>query len=158
MSLLHPAIQHPLTRAYNSVDLKHAHFIYPLFVTCEDVLNPIPTLPNQYQIGLSRLVGFLTPLVEKGLKAVLLFGVFTGVLDEQGSGADAMNSPVVQAVKLLRTHFPQLLVCCDICLCAYTSHGHCGIFSANQQTIDNERTIQRLAEIGVSYAQAGRHH
>ncbi|KAK8750227.1 hypothetical protein OTU49_015324 [Cherax quadricarinatus] len=74
--------------------------------------------------------------------------------DERGSSADAANTPVIVAVKLLRQAFPDLLVACDVCLCAYTTHGHCGILKEDG-TIDNTLSIKRLAEQATAYAKAG---
>ena len=70
-----------------------------------------------------------------------------------GSMADHMYNPVMKVIKLLKQRFPRLLIVCDVCLCPYTSHGHCGILNANG--IDNAASIARLAEIACSYAQAG---
>lgn len=77
-------------------------------------------------MGINKIEGFLKPLVEKGLSSVLLFGVPTCEKDPLGSGADDPNGPVILAVKLIRSKFPQLFIACDVCLCEYTSHGHCG--------------------------------
>lgn len=65
--------------------------------------------------------------------------------DECGSGADGESSPVVGAIRLLRTKYPDLLVACDVCLCAYTSHGHCGVITSDGSSIDNAASIRRMA-------------
>jgi porphobilinogen synthase len=75
----------------------------------------------------NRLNELVKPLVDKGLKAVLLFGVPAQIQkDDEGSHADSDSTPVILAVKTLLLLFPDLLIVCDVCLCAYTSHGHCG--------------------------------
>lgn len=74
--------------------------------------------------------------------------------DNRGSAADSESSPVIKAIKLFRKEFPHVLVACDVCLCAYTSHGHCGIFSENG-LLDNGASIQRLAQVAVNFAKAG---
>ncbi|GFR88418.1 delta-aminolevulinic acid dehydratase [Elysia marginata] len=112
-------------------------------------------MPGQSRYGVNRLVEALTPLVDMGLKAVLLFGVPENLpKDERGSAADTPETPVIQAIQALRVNFPSLLVCCDVCICPYSSHGHCG-FLRPDGTIDNEPSIERLAEIAVAYAKAG---
>ncbi|GFO45701.1 delta-aminolevulinic acid dehydratase, partial [Plakobranchus ocellatus] len=119
-----------------------------------DAVQPINSMPGQSRYGVNRLVEALTPLVDMGLKAVLLFGVPENLTkDENGSAADAPDTPVIRAIQVLRLNFPSLLVCCDVCLCPYSSHGHCGYLRPDG-TIDNEPSIERLAEISVSYARA----
>ncbi|KAG8315224.1 hypothetical protein J6590_075630 [Homalodisca vitripennis] len=114
-------------------------------------------MPGVYRYGVNRIVPELKPLVDKGLKSVLLFGVITGLSkDAIGISADSQNNPVVQAVPLLRSAFPDLIIACDVCLCAYTTHGHCGILR-DDGSINNELSIQRIAEVAVSYAKAGCH-
>ena len=80
---------------------------------------------------------------------------------DDASNADSPQNPVVRAIPLLRKEFPHLLICCDVCLCAYTSHGHCGIFttdpSSNETFIDNQLSIQRLSQVALKYAQSGAH-
>lgn len=73
--------------------------------------------------------------------------------DETGTSADSKQNPVVRSIPKLREWFPNLVIACDVCLCPYTSHGHCGIIVGN--TIDNDLSIQRLAEISLAYAKAG---
>uniref|UniRef100_A0A8C3SPQ6 Delta-aminolevulinic acid dehydratase n=1 Tax=Chelydra serpentina TaxID=8475 RepID=A0A8C3SPQ6_CHESE len=76
--------------------------------------------------------------------------------DERGSAADVENTPAIQAIKKIRSSFPELLIACDVCLCPYTSHGHCGILRKDG-TIQNEASCQRLAEVSLAYAKAGCH-
>eukprot|EP01147_Barroeca_monosierra_P004890 gene4890-8697_t len=119
--------------------LTPANLMYPLFI----------------RLGVNVLIDFVRPLVEKGLNAVLLFGVVDGdKKDSQGLYADAQENPVIRAVKLLKVAFPELVVACDVCLCPYTSHGHCGILKEDGY-FDPEASAERLALISLSYAQAG---
>lgn len=74
--------------------------------------------------------------------------------DGRGSPADDPNTPVIQATKLIRRVFPEVVVACDVCLCEYTSHGHCGELREDG-TIDNGASVLRMAEVAVAYAQAG---
>jgi porphobilinogen synthase len=84
----------------------------------------------------------------------LLFGVPGNIVkDNHGSGADDEQGPVIQAIKFFRKEFPSVLVACDVCLCAYTNHGHCGILT--EKGLDNLASIERLAEISLHFAQAG---
>jgi porphobilinogen synthase len=107
--------------------------------------------------GVNRLNELVKPLVDKGLKAVLLFGVPAQIQkDDEGSHADSDSTPVILAVKTLLLLFPDLLIVCDVCLCAYTSHGHCGILHSDG-TINNSASIKRLAQVAVAYAKAGCH-
>lgn len=131
--------------------------MYPLFITDDpDSLEAIPSLPEQYRIGIRRLKEVIEPLYKKGLRSVILFGVplAEGVKDPTGSKADDPNGPTIQAVKLLRSEFPDLFVACDVCLCEYTSHGHCGILREDG-TLENELSVKRIAEVAVNYARAG---
>ncbi|XP_054854411.1 delta-aminolevulinic acid dehydratase isoform X2 [Eublepharis macularius] len=99
----------------------------------------------------------LHPLVADGLKCILIFGVPTkATKDEHGSTADAKDTPAIQAIKTIRSKFPELLIACDVCLCPYTSHGHCGILREDG-TLQNEASCQRLAEVALAYAKAGCH-
>ncbi|PNI69611.1 ALAD isoform 8 [Pan troglodytes] len=112
-SVLHSGYFHPLLRAWQTATttLNASNLIYPIFVT----------------YGVNRLEEMLRPLVEEGLRCVLIFGVPSRVpKDERGSAADSEESPAIEAIHLLRKTFPNLLVACDVCLCPYTSHGHCG--------------------------------
>ena len=172
---LHAGYSHAALRAYqrDAGPLTAAHLVYPIFITDKpDALEPIASLPGQYRyvslsasrpadkharIGVDRLAGVIGPLVEKGLASVLVFGVPTTVeKDATGTPADAAKSPVVEGVALLRRVFPSLLVMCDLCLCAYTNHGHCGILT-DAGIIDNAASATRLGEVAVSYARAGAH-
>ncbi|KAK8389724.1 hypothetical protein O3P69_009014 [Scylla paramamosain] len=130
--------------------------MYPIFIVDEpDAVQPISSLPGVSRYGVNKLVDALTPLVQNGLSSVLLFGVPTNMpKDKTGTSADTPDTPVIVAIRLLREAFPNLVVACDVCLCAYTDHGHCGILNENG-TIDNASSIKRLAQQATSYAKAG---
>jgi len=106
----------------------------------------------------SRLKELLDPLVQKGLPAILLFGVVSKKenKNDRGSYADSDDSPVIKAIKFIRHTYPNLFVACDLCLCAYTIHGHCGILHKDGQ-INNPESVARLAEVALNYARAGAH-
>ncbi|CCU97906.1 unnamed protein product [Malassezia sympodialis ATCC 42132] len=114
-------------------------------------------MPNQYRWGINRLEEFLGPLVERGLASVILFGVpVLKEKDEVGTLADDVDGPVIQAIKKIRELFPSLYVAADVCLCEYTSHGHCGVL-LEDGSVDNLKSIERLADVAVAYAKAGAH-
>ncbi|KAJ2800812.1 Aminolevulinate dehydratase [Coemansia helicoidea] len=156
-SLLHAGYHNPAQRPWQAErTLTKAVLMYPIFITDErDSVIPIPSMPGQSRIGVNRLEAFLAPLVAKGLRAVMLFGVPNdSVKDAYGTAADDPEGPVIQAIQAIKAAFPALLVSCDVCLCEYTSHGHCGhLFPDN--TIDNAASVRRLAEVAVNYARAG---
>jgi porphobilinogen synthase len=103
-------------------------------------------------------VPFLEPLVRKGLQSVILFGVplAPGVKDALGTAADDPEGPVIKSIRLLRERFPQLYICADVCLCEYTSHGHCGILREDG-TLNNHLSVDRISDVAIAYAQAGAH-
>ncbi|KAG0171828.1 Aminolevulinate dehydratase [Apophysomyces sp. BC1034] len=157
-SILHGGYHHPMTRSWQAErQLKKNMLMYPLFITDDpNALDPIPSLPEQYRIGINKLKAFIAPLVKKGLGSVILFGVplKEGVKDATGSRADDEQGPTILAVKLLRKEFPDLFVACDVCLCEYTSHGHCGVLREDG-TLNNGLSVKRLADVAVAYAKAG---
>lgn len=114
-------------------------------------------MPNQCRYGVKKLKDAIQPLVDKGLQAILIFGVPKNLpKDNIGRSATTPNTPVVIALEHLRRWFPRLLLICDVCLCAYTCHGHCGVLNKDG-SINNAESIKRLAEISVVYAKAGCH-
>jgi porphobilinogen synthase len=133
--------------------------ILPLFITDnDDEETLIPSLPGQHRRGINKIVPFLEPLIRKGLRSVILFGVplATGVKDALGTAADDPKGPVIASIRLLRQRFPQLFICADVCLCEYTSHGHCGILR-DDGSLNNELSVDRISDVAMAYAQAGAH-
>lgn len=142
--------------------------MYPIFITDKpDAEEDIPSLPLQKRSlskfpppsdrrwGVNKIVGFLRPLVEKGLRSVILFGVpVVKTKDSVGTLADDPEGPVIQTIKLLNKELPTLLVAADVCLCEYTDHGHCGILNEDG-TINNPASVARIAEVALNYAKAG---
>ncbi|XP_050421540.1 delta-aminolevulinic acid dehydratase isoform X2 [Adelges cooleyi] len=111
-------------------------------------------MPGIFRQGLKHLKASLDPVVESGLKSLLIFGVINRLpKDEHGTHADSPENPVIQALPLLKQWYPNLTIACDVCLCSYTTYGHCGIIE--NKYIDNEKSIKRLGEIALSYAIAG---
>lgn len=159
-SQLHGGYSHPLARKWQAErQLTKSMLVYPLFVTDNlDEDAAIPSLPNQNRRGLNRLVPFLEPLIQRGLKSVILFGVPThpSAKDALGTAADDPAGPVVKATQLLRRRFPQLYIIADVCLCEYTSHGHCGILREDG-SLHNSMSIDRISDVALAYAHAGVH-
>jgi porphobilinogen synthase len=133
-------------------------FMYPIFITDDPTARvEIPSLPGQCRWGVDRLDELIGPLVAKGLRSVILFGVpLKCEKDARGTPADDPQGPVILAIKKLGALFPALFVATDVCLCEYTSHGHCG-FLHKDGTIDATPSAERIAEVALAYAQAGAH-
>ena len=159
-SQLHSGYSHPLSRAWQAErQLTKSMLIYPLFITDNpDEITPIPSLPNQNRLGLNKIVPFLQPLVAQGLRSVILFGVplAAGTKDALGTAADDLQGPVIQGIQLLRRAFPQLYIVTDVCLCEYTSHGHCGILYEDG-SLNNAMSVERVSDVAMAYAKAGAH-
>lgn len=127
--------------------------IYPVFVIAgENICNPVESMPGIYQYSLDRIGEELDSVVEAGIKAVLVFGI-PDHKDEMGSGAYDEHGIVQEAIRLMKKEYPDLLVIADVCLCEYTSHGHCGLIRDGE--ILNDETLPLLAKAAVTYAQAG---
>ncbi|KAI0885461.1 tetrapyrrole biosynthesis, porphobilinogen synthase [Annulohypoxylon maeteangense] len=159
-SQLHSGYHHPLARAWQAErQLTKSMLIYPIFISdIENDESLIPSLPGQRRWGLNKLVPFLEPLVRKGLRSVILFGVplKPGTKDALGTAADDPSGPVIQGIRLLRQRFPHLYITVDVCLCEYTSHGHCGILK-DDATLNNQLSVDRISDVAVAYALAGAH-
>ena len=127
--------------------------IYPVFVTAgEDRVDPVESMPGICQYSLDRLPEELDRIVTSGVKAVLLFGI-PAEKDETGSGAYAEDGIVPEAIRVIRARCPDLVIIADVCLCEYTSHGHCGL--VKDGIILNDETLPLLAQTAVAYAKAG---
>ncbi|SCV70052.1 BQ2448_1446 [Microbotryum intermedium] len=150
---------HPLLRSLQAErHLTKEMLMYPIFVTDDpEAVVEIKALPGQKRWGINKLTQLLDPLVKKGLRSVILFGVpLEMTKDGWGSPADDPQTPVILATKLIRERYPHILVACDVCLCEYTSHGHCGELRKDG-TIDNGKSVTRLAQVALAYARAGAH-
>ncbi|HJX31492.1 MAG TPA: porphobilinogen synthase [Thermodesulfobacteriota bacterium] len=127
--------------------------ICPLFVRPgKGVKNPIPSMPGQFQFSVDYLIKEAKVIHDVGIPAVLLFGI-PKTKDEIGSEAYARDGIVQKAIRSLRDAIPELIVITDVCLCEYTSHGHCGVVKGNE--VDNDATLDLLARMALSHAEAG---
>jgi porphobilinogen synthase len=166
--MLHASFSTSALKSWNSApDVTFSNLVYPLFIIDISAFNSfsgtkqeIKSMPGQFRWGPSeeRLREALDEHVKNGLKSVLLFGVIddSAKKDTVGSFADKPDSPVILALRILRRIYPQLTLMADVCLCGYTSHGHCGIFT-HEMNIDNDASVTRLSTIAVAYARAGAH-
>lgn len=133
--------------------LTAADFVYPLFIVPgQKVKKEIPTLPGNYHLSPDMAVSMAAEVYALGIPAVEVFGL-PEYKDEQGSSAWDMSSPVQQAVQLIKAALPELVIITDVCLCQYTSTGHCGLVKG--QTVDNDPSLQLLARVALSHAEAG---
>lgn len=127
--------------------------VCPLFVTFgRNVKKPINSMPGNFQMSVDHLVKEVQKTKDIGIPAVLLFGI-PEKKDETGSGAFAEDGIIQRATREIKEKIPDIMVICDLCLCEYTSHGHCGIIKDND--VDNDATLEILAETAVSQAKAG---
>ena len=127
--------------------------VYPLFVVeGKGVKKPISSMPGNFQMSVDHLVREVEKTKELGIPAVLLFGI-PEKKDEVASGAFAQDGIVQRAVRRIKDRTPDILVITDVCLCEYTSHGHCGMMEKGD--VDNDPTIEVLAETALSHAKAG---
>ena len=127
--------------------------IYPLFVIeGYDIKNPIDSMPGIYQYSIDRIDEEIDRIKEAGIKAVLLFGI-PEHKDECGTEAYNEHGIIQEAIRYIKKVYPELVVIADICLCEYTSHGHCGVIKDG--IILNDETLPLLAKTAVTCAQAG---
>jgi porphobilinogen synthase len=130
-------------------------FMWPVFVReGENLAEPIDSMPGQYRYTIDQLLEAVRPVVASGVRSVLVFGLPNA--EEKcptGAAAADENGIVQRAVRALKREFPDLLVFTDVCLCAYTEHGHCG--SLGPHDVDNDLTLATLARTAISHAQAG---
>lgn len=129
--------------------------VYPIFVKeGRGIAEPIPSLDGQFRYSPDMLQVELEKVREAGVPAVLLFGL-PAHKDECGSGAWDDEGAVQQALRLAKRDFPELYLITDVCMCEYTSHGHCGIL--NGREVDNDRTLELLAKTALSHARRRGH-
>ncbi len=127
--------------------------IYPFFVTDgKNIKEEISSMPGQYRWSLDRLPELLQKLRESDIKNILLFGI-PNEKDEVGSSAWKENGIIQRALKLIKKEFDGFYCITDVCMCEYTSHGHCGILSG--ESIDNDKTLEIISKIALSHAKAG---
>jgi porphobilinogen synthase len=145
-----------LRRMVRETSLRKEHLIAPIFVTDgENVVEPIESMPGINRLSVDRVAAFADELVAAGIPAVILFGVPAPERkDPAGTESYASDGAVQRAIRTLKAHSSDLVVITDVCMCEYTSHGHCGILDARQYLI-NDETLGALQRIALSHAEAG---
>lgn len=134
--------------------LDAADLIYPLFVEFgEGVRREVPSMPGVFNLSLDQLPAEVDELKALGIPALILFGI-PASKDEAGSGAFAEDGIVQQAIRVIKAHDPDFYVITDVCMCEYTSHGHCGALDESGCVI-NDVTLEMLAMTAVSHVEAG---
>ncbi|MBW1974336.1 MAG: porphobilinogen synthase [Deltaproteobacteria bacterium] len=142
-----------LRRMIRETRLSVDDLIYPIFVIeGENIKNPVPSMPGVFQLSVDKLVEELKEISNLGIPAVIFFGI-PAEKDERGSEAYAQSGIVQRAVKVAKETCPDLVVITDVCLCEYTSHGHCGILKGRE--VDNDATLEILSRVAISHARAG---
>lgn len=142
-----------LREMVKETNLRPTDFIYPLFVTGgKNVEIPVESMPGVFHLSVDRVIKEAGKALSMGIPAVLLFGI-PSYKDEKGSSAHDPGEAVQSAVAALKENYPDLVVITDVCLCEYTSHGHCGVIEGGR--ILNDPTLEILAETALSHARAG---
>jgi porphobilinogen synthase len=134
-------------------ELTPSHLVQPLFVQLGEGRTPVESMPGVERLSISNAVEEAGQVHALGVPAVLLFGI-PADKDEEGSGAYDNEGVVQLAVRALKEAHPELVVITDVCLCEYTSHGHCGVV-LDDGTVDNDMTLELLARTANSHAEAG---
>lgn len=133
--------------------LEAGNFVYPLFVVPgSNIRNEIATMPGVFHLSPDMAAKEAAAAYALGIPAVMVFGI-PEYKDAEGSSAWDMNSPVQQAMKMIKKTLPEIVVIGDVCLCEYTDHGHCGLLDGHD--VDNDSTLELLAKVALSHAQAG---
>src|SRR5579872_6767335 len=142
-----------LRNLVRDIRVSPSDLIYPLFVSeTATGPEPIPAMPGQSRLPLSAVANTVKAAEEAGVGAVLLFGIPKNK-DEKASSAYSQNGIVQDAIKAAKDACPSLVVITDVCVCSYTPHGHCGVLKGHE--VDNDASLELLAKIGVSHAEAG---
>lgn len=142
-----------LRKMVRETRMDRSSLVYPMFVAeGENKKEEIPSMPGQYRYSIDRMGEKLGELQDAGVSSVLLFGI-PAHKDEAGSGAYDPQGIVQRALGKAKQEFPKMYLMADLCMCEYTSHGHCGILCG--QDVDNDKTLDCLARIAVSQAKAG---
>lgn len=127
--------------------------IYPIFVKeGQGIMEEIPTMPGQYRYSVDTMGKKLEELLRAGVSAVMFFGI-PGYKDEIGSGAYAEDGIIQKALAQAKKEYPELYRITDVCMCEYTSHGHCGVLCGRD--VNNDETLKLLAKTALSHVQAG---
>lgn len=142
-----------LRKMVRETRMDKSSLIYPVFVReGSGIREEIPSMPGQYRYSVDQLMYCLEELTKAGVGSVLLFGI-PDKKDAIGSGAYAQDGIVQRALQKAKSEFPNLYYITDVCMCEYTSHGHCGVLCGEE--VENDATLELLAKTAFSHAQAG---
>jgi len=150
-------LQPQLREMLQRVHVRKSDLVLPLFVReGAGVKIEVPSMPGVYQMSVDVAAGRLAELASMGLKAFIVFGVIDRAKkDDVGSAALDPDNVVCQLLRRVRDQKLPLAAVTDLCLCEYTSHGHCGALTADQSTVDNDPTLNLLAQQAIHHARAG---
>lgn len=142
-----------MRRMVRETHINRADLIYPIFVVeGENIKNPVPSMPNVFQYSIDRLDEILSEIDSSKISGLLIFGI-PKHKDELATSAYDDNGVTQQAIRYIKGKYPKMLVVADVCLCEYTSHGHCGVVSGDE--ILNDETLPLLSKMALSLALAG---
>ena len=142
-----------LRKMVRETRMDKASLIYPMFVKeGSGIIEEIPTMPGQFRYSVDTQGEILSRLQDAGVKNVMFFGIPDNK-DEVGSGAYDPEGIVQKALRQARKDFPEMYLITDVCMCEYTSHGHCGVLCGHD--VDNDRTLELLAKTALSHVEAG---
>ena len=142
-----------LRKMVRETRMNKASLIYPMFVKeGSGIIEEIPTMPGQFRYSVDTQGEILSRLQDAGVKNVMFFGI-PDHKDEVGSGAYDPEGIVQKALRQARKDFPEMYLITDVCMCEYTSHGHCGVLCGHD--VDNDRTLELLAKTALSHVEAG---
>ena len=142
-----------LRKMVRETRMDKASLIYPMFVKeGSGIIEEIPTMPGQFRYSVDTQGEILSRLQDAGVKNVMFFGI-PDHKDEVGSGAYDPEGIVQKALRQARKDFPEMYLITDVCMCEYTSHGHCGVLCGHD--VDNDRTLELLAKTALSHIEAG---
>ncbi|MDP2921098.1 MAG: porphobilinogen synthase [Candidatus Omnitrophota bacterium] len=138
-----------------SISIKEDNLIYPYFIR-EGVnkKSAIKSFPGVYRFSIDKLLLDIEETRQLGIKKILLFGIPVKKSSD-GAGAYAKNNVITAAIKKIKQEFNDIIVITDVCLCAYTTHGHCRVLKKDKKTPDNKKTLEALSKIALSHAEAG---
>ena len=142
-----------LRKMVRETRMDKASLVYPMFVKeGSGIIEEIPTMPGQFRYSVDTQGEILSRLQDAGVKNVMFFGI-PDHKDEVGSGAYDPEGIVQKALRQARKDFPEMYLITDVCMCEYTSHGHCGVLCGHD--VDNDRTLELLAKTALSHVEAG---
>ncbi len=143
-----------IRKMVRETNLSKDDLIYPLFVVeGENIKKEIPSMKDVYHFSVDKVIEEVGELLDLGVGSVILFGV-PGYKDECGTSGFAADGIIQKATRAIKEKYPEMYVLTDVCMCEYTSHGHCGILT-DDGDVDNDKTLEYLGKIALSHVKAG---